>query len=79
MKNSEKDEVMKRFKNRELDILVSTTVIEVGVDVPNATIMVINNSERFGLSSITSTEGKSRKRRISIILFSSFKDRECNF
>lgn len=58
MKNSKKDEVMKRFKHRELDILVSTTVIEVGVDVPNATIMVINNSERFGLSALHQLRGR---------------------
>lgn len=58
MKNSEKDEVMKAFKNKKSDILISTTVVEVGINVPNATIISIINAERFGLSSLHQLRGR---------------------
>ena len=58
MKAKEKEEVMLKFKNKEYDILIATTVIEVGIDVPTSTIMTIYNAERFGLSALHQLRGR---------------------
>lgn len=58
MKSSEKDEIMKKFKDGTYTMLVSTTVIEVGIDIPEATVMIIYNAERFGLSQLHQLRGR---------------------
>lgn len=78
LKQEEQDRIMAAFKDKELDMLISTTVLEVGIDIPNATCMIIENAERFGLSQLHQLRGRVGRSSMesSCILISDAKTQE---
>ncbi|MBR5512670.1 MAG: ATP-dependent DNA helicase RecG [Ruminococcus sp.] len=79
MKAAEKDEVMEKFSRGELQVLICTTVVEVGVDVPNAAVMIIENAERFGLSQLHQLRGRVGRGQYesTCILITDNKNEDC--
>ena len=76
MTSPEKDEVMTRFRDRKIDVLVATTVIEVGVDVPNATVMVVLDADRFGIAQLHQLRGRVGRGKIASKCWLQTKDPE---
>ena len=74
MKGAEKDEIMLAFKKGELDVLVSTTVIEVGINIPNATVMVIEDANRFGLAALHQLRGRVGRGNLQAYCFLNVSD-----
>jgi len=78
LSSKKREEIMQRFENKELDVLISTTVVEVGIDVKNATVMLIENADRFGLSQLHQLRGRIRRgeHKSYCILFADLKTDE---